>query len=89
MSNAAVTTTYRYRADVLEQLSHHGIQPSSFTPPEVVHEFVNDLYRFELRRLRDRLVRKEIPKAGYYDRVVELRRKYPLVSLKPHELLDV
>lgn len=89
MSNAAVTTTYRYRADVLEQLSHHGIQPSSFTPPEVVHEFVNDLYRFELRRLRDRLVRKEIPKAGYYDRVVELRRKYPLVSLKPHEFLDV
>lgn len=89
MSNAAVTTTYRYRADVLEQLSHHGIQPSSFTPPEVVHEFVSDLYRFELRRLRDRLVRKEIPKAGYYDRVVELRRKYPLVSLKPHELLDV
>jgi hypothetical protein len=54
----------------------------------LVHEFVNDLYRFELRRLRDRLVRKEIPKLGYYDRVVELRRRYPLVSLKPAQWLE-
>ena len=81
-------TTYRYRAAVLEQLSHHGIHPTPSTKPELVHEFVSDLYRFELRRLRDRLVRKEIPKVGYYDRVVELRRKYPLVSLKPHEFVE-
>lgn len=81
-------TTYRYRASVLEQLSRHGIHPRSSTKPELVHEFVSDLYRFELRRLRDRLVRKEIPKVGYYDRVVALRRKYPLVSLKPHEFLE-
>jgi hypothetical protein len=85
---AAAVTTFRYRGDVLEQLSRHGIRPSSSTKPEVVHEFISDLYRFELRRLRDRLVRKEIPKAGYFDRVVELRRKYPLVSLKPHEFLE-
>ena len=75
--------TYRYRADVLEQLWCHGVQPGAATPPELVHDFVNDLYRYELRRLRDRLVRGEIPKAGYYDRVVQLRRKYPLVSVKP------
>jgi hypothetical protein len=82
------TVTFRYRAAVLEQLSRHGIQPTSSTRPEVVHEFVSDLYRFELRRLRDRLVRKEIPKVGYYDRVVDLRRKYPLVSLKPQAFLE-
>jgi hypothetical protein len=82
-------STYRYRAGVLEQLSRHGIHPTSSTRPELVHEFVSDLYRFELRRLRDRLVRKEIPKIGYYDRVVELRRKYPLVSLKPKEFLEI
>ena len=81
-------STYRYRADVLEQLWRHGVQPAPGTRPELVHEFVSDLYRYELRRLRDRLVRGEIPKAGYYDRVVELRLKYPLVSLKPHEWLD-
>lgn len=80
--------TYRYRADVLEQLWSHGIHPTTMTTPELVHEFVSDLYRFELRRLRDRLLRKEIPKAGYYDRVVDLRRKYPLVSLKPYEFLE-
>ena len=80
--------TYRYRPEVLEQLSRHGVQPTANTRPEVVHDFVNDLYRYELRRLRDRLVRREIPKVGYYDRVVELRRKYPLVSLKPHELVE-
>lgn len=81
-------TTYRYRADVLEQLWSHGVQPTSSTPPERVHEFVSDLYRYELRRLRDRLVRREIPKAGYYDRVVGLRRKYPLISLKPQQWVE-
>ena len=81
-------TIYRYRADVLEQLWRHGVQPSPATRPELVHEFVNDLYRYELRRLRDRLVRREIPKAGYFDRVVELRRKYPLVSLKAWQWLE-
>lgn len=88
VSTTAPPTAYRYRADVLEQLWRHGIQPTRSTRPEVVHEFIRDLYRFEIRRLRDRLVRKEIPKVGYSDRVVELRRKYPLVSLKPHEFLE-
>jgi len=81
-------TTYRFRADVLEQLARHGVRPTLSTRPELVHEFVSDLYRFELRRLRDRLVRGEIPKAGYFDRVVALRRQYPLVSLKPDEWLE-
>jgi hypothetical protein len=81
-------TAYRYRAAVLEQLWHHGVQPTPSTRPELVHEFISDLYRFELRRMRDRLVRKEIPKVGYYNRVVELRRKYPLVSVKAIEWLE-
>ena len=75
---------YTYRPEVLEQLLRHGVRPSAATPPELVYDFVNDLYRYELRRLRDSLVRGRIPKAGYYARVVELRRKYPLVSIKPH-----
>ena len=80
--------TYRFRAGVLAQLASHGVSPKLSTPPELVHEFVSDLYRYELRRLRDRLVRREIPKTGYFDRVVALRRQYPLVSLKPHEFLE-
>ena len=80
-------TTYHYRADVLEQLERHGVRPTGSTRPEFVHEFVSDLYRYELRRLRDRLVRREIPKVGYFDRVLALRRQYPLVSLKPRDWL--
>lgn len=79
--------SYVYRPDVLEWLWKHGVQPRASTPPELVHGFVKDLYRYELRRLRDRLKRGEIPKAGYYDRVVDLRRAYPLVSLEPREWL--
>ena len=75
---------YRYRPEVLEQLLVHGVRPTPETRPEVVHAFVNDLYRYELRRLRHALVTGAIPKVGYYDRVVDLRRKYPLVSSKPH-----
>jgi hypothetical protein len=73
---------------VLAQLALHGVCPRDTTPPELVHEFISDLYRFELRRLRERLVKREIPKHGYYDRVIELRRKYPLVSFKPHQLVE-
>jgi hypothetical protein len=80
--------TYRYRPDVLDQLWSHGVQPTPTTAPERVHEFVSDLYRHELRRLRDRLVRKEIPKEGYIDRVIALRRKYPLISLTPLQWLE-
>ena len=79
---------YRYRPEVLEQLLRHGVRPTTDTPPELVHEFVNDLYRYELRRLREALVRGAIPKAGYYDRVVRLRLQYPLVSLKPRHWVE-
>ncbi len=79
---------YRYHRAVLEQLWRHGVQPRPTTSPELVHAFVNELYRYELRRLRDHLVRGRIPRVGYYDRVVELRRKYPLVSLKPDAWVD-
>ena len=43
---------------------------------------MNDLYRHELRRLRQRLRSREILKAGYADRVVALRKKYFLLSIR-------
>ena len=79
---------YRYRADVLAQLAEHGIQPTPATPPERAHEFVNDLYRYELRRLRDRLLRREIQKPDYYAHVVEVRRRYPVLAMKPWQWLE-
>jgi len=74
---------YRYRPEVLVQLLEHGVRPTASTPPELVYDFINDLYRYELRRLRDRLLRGAIAKVGYHDHVVQLRMKYPLVSIKP------
>jgi hypothetical protein len=72
---------YVYRGDILEQLLAHGVRPKATTPPALVHEFVSDLYRYEIRRLRARLLRKDFARGEYADRVVELRRRYPLISL--------
>jgi hypothetical protein len=79
---------YRYRPEILEQLLEHGARPRDTTRPDMVSEFVADLYRFELRRLREQLVRREIPKAGYSDRVIALRRKYILVSIPVRHWAD-
>ena len=79
---------YRYYAWVLEALAQHGARPTAATPPERVRDFVNDLYRYELRRLRSALLAGAFPKAEYYGRVVALRRRYPLLSLKPRQWLD-
>ena len=79
---------HHYRKEILEQLSAHGVRPTSETSPELVHEFVNDLYRYELRRLRDRLLRREIAKSDYYDLVVEVRCRYPALALKPWQWME-
>ena len=72
---------YQYPPQVLDELGRHGVQPTQETPPELVHEFVNDLYRFELRRLRKRQMGGEIEKEDYSAYVVALRKKYILVSV--------
>ena len=72
---------YRYQRAVLDELLRHGVRPTGCTPPGLVKAFVNDLYRFEIRRLRDRLLRGEIPRPSYAAHVVELRKRYPLLSL--------
>jgi hypothetical protein len=79
---------YRYRADVLERLKTHGIRPRPTTRPELVRGFINDLYRYEIRRLRDRLLRGEFPKNTYIDRVVTLRNKYSVLALRPWEFVE-
>ena len=75
---------YHYRPAVYEALSAHGVRPKLTTPPELVHEFVSDLYRFELRKLRHRQVNGEIPKNEYSSYVIELRKQYLLISVPIH-----
>jgi hypothetical protein len=72
----------RYRADVLMALLELGVSPREATSPARVREFVNDLYTWELRRLRARLLRGEFPKREYAGRVEALRReRYWVLSL--------
>lgn len=72
---------HHYREEILEALCRHGVRPAPSTSPTFVREFLNDLYRYEIRRLRERLLRQEFPKPEYAGRVDTLRRKYPLLSL--------
>jgi hypothetical protein len=78
---------YTYRQDVLAALLAHGVRPTTATNPELVRGFVRDLYRYEIRRLRDRYVRHEFPKAEYGARVDALRRQYPVLSLRARDWL--
>jgi hypothetical protein len=77
--------TYRYRPDVLAHLWRHGVQPRDTTPPELVRGFVNDLYRYELRKLRDRYLVGEFPKATYHQQVILIRNRYPVLALKAYQ----
>jgi len=79
---------FRYRADVLELLWRHGVQPSSDTRPELVREFVRDLYRYEIRQLRGRMLRQEFPKSEYASRVNNLRQCYPVLALLPRQFVE-
>jgi hypothetical protein len=80
---------FHYRSDVLELLWRHGVQPSSRTRPELVREFVRDLYRYEIRALRGRMLRQEFPRSEYATRVETLRRRYPVLMLLPRQFVDV
>jgi hypothetical protein len=76
-----------YRADVLRALERHGIRPTVHTPPELARGFVRDLYCYELRVLRDRMLRQEFPKQEYAGRVIALRDTYRVLSLRAREWL--
>ena len=77
--------TYRYRDDVLAECRKYGVFPTEHTPPALARGFINELYKFELRKLRDRYVRGEFPKREYQKRVVQTRDKYPVLALVPRQ----
>jgi hypothetical protein len=72
---------FAYRPDILTELLTHGARPAATTRPALVFRFISDLYRYELRRLKDARVAGGIAAADYAPRVVALRRQYPLVSV--------
>ena len=78
---------FEYRPDVLQELLRHGVRPTAETRPDLVREFVRDLYRLQIRGLRARLLRREFPKHEYSARVEALRNQYPVLALLPQQLL--
>ena len=78
----------RYRADVLAHLLRHGVRPTEHTRPELVRDFVRDLYKYEIRDLREHYLRRDFPKIEYAGRVDELRRRYPVLALQAREFVE-
>ncbi len=79
---------FRYRSEIVDALPRHGVLLTPQTRPELVRGFVADLYRFELRALRDRLLRQEFPKQEYAGRVIALRDKYAILAWRAREWAD-
>jgi hypothetical protein len=71
-----------YPAEFLESLAGLGLAPSARTPPAMVRAALNDLYRYELRALRARLIAGDFERSSYLDRVVALRKTYWLLTLQ-------
>ena len=69
------------RAAVLEELHRHGLRPAEGDSPESLRERLNDLYLEDVRALRDRQVRGEIPRKEYAAHVQALKERYPLLGL--------
>ena len=54
----------------------------------MVRGFVRELYKFEIRRLKERLQRQEFPRAEYAGRVDQLRRSYPVLARLPEDFVE-
>jgi hypothetical protein len=74
---------YTYHERVLEGLAGHGLIPTAETSPQQVRDALRDLYKYEIRRLRDRLIAGQFPKSEYAGHVVALRQRYWLLSVPP------
>jgi hypothetical protein len=82
-----VTAAYRsdrhwtYPPELRDALATLGFAPRADTPPAFVRAAVDELYKFELRRLRDHHRAGTIAKADFSDLVVRLRKKYWMLTL--------
>jgi len=76
---------YSYHQRVLDKLGDHGLVPTPDTSPQQLRDALRDLYKYEIRRLRDRLIAGEFPKRDYAGLVLTLRQRYWLLSI-PTEL---
>ncbi len=74
---------WEYPHDFVDALAVFGLRPTRGTPPRVVRDALNDLYRYEIRRLRDRHLAGHVARADYVPAVIELRKKYWPLAVQP------
>jgi hypothetical protein len=74
---------WSYPPELLEALPSFGLLPRPTTPPRLTRDALSDLYRYEIRRLRGRLLAGEVRKADYQGLVIALRKKYWPLTLTP------
>ena len=72
---------YVYTPEVLEELAVHGLRPAGDTPPQLLRDTMRDLYKYEIKVLKRRMLAGDFPRQEYASRVIALRRRYPLLSV--------
>lgn len=75
--------TWTYPDELSRALLAFGLKPVPTTPPLLVRGALNGLYRFEIRRLRQRLLDGHVEREHYVDEVIVLRKKYWPLALQP------
>ena len=65
----------------MEQLLTHGVLPEDDTPPVIVHDYINGLYLYEIRKTKYQMLAGEFPRSEYTNHILELRNRYPVLSL--------
>jgi hypothetical protein len=80
-----LTETFAYHQQILDELARHGLRPAPTSSPQQLRDAVRDLYKYEIRRLRDHYLHGGFPKPEFAGRVIELRKRYWLLSI-PTEL---
>jgi hypothetical protein len=78
-----MAAAWSYPPELATALVAFGLAPTPDTPPRLVRDQLSDLYRYEIRRLRARLLAGEFPKREYTTHVIALRKKYWPLSLTP------
>ena len=75
--------SWSYPEELLAALVRLGLAPTASTAPLVVRDALNDLYRYELRRLRDNFLAGKLQKPEFLAAVIALRKKYWPLTLQP------
>jgi hypothetical protein len=73
--------SWSYPPELLAALGSLGLAPTAATPPSVTREAADELYKYELRRLRDQLKAGQVARSSFLARVIALRKKYWVLTL--------